>query len=42
MWYFACILGVLLALTFGIINEMWYESQQCLGLAKDERPRRGS
>ena len=25
MWYFAWILGVLLACSFGIINTMWYE-----------------
>ncbi len=25
MWYFAWILGVLLACAFGIINVMWYE-----------------
>ncbi len=25
MWYFAWILGVLLACSFGIINVMWYE-----------------
>jgi len=28
MWYFAWILGVLLACTFGVINVMWYEFQQ--------------
>lgn len=27
MWYFAWILGVLLACTLGIINAMWLESQ---------------
>ncbi|RTE65483.1 cytochrome bd-I oxidase subunit CydX [Amphritea opalescens] len=27
MWYFAWILGVLLACSFGIINAMWYEHQ---------------
>ncbi len=27
MWYFAWILGVLLALAFGIINAMWLESE---------------
>lgn len=27
MWYFAWILGVLLACSFGIINAMWYEAQ---------------
>jgi cytochrome bd-I ubiquinol oxidase subunit X len=35
MWYFAWILGVLLAVAFGIINVMWYESEQCLGEAED-------
>ena len=30
MWYFAWILGVLLAVSFGIINVMWLESEQCL------------
>jgi cytochrome bd-I ubiquinol oxidase subunit X len=28
MWYFAWILGVLLACAFGIINVMWYEIDQ--------------
>ena len=27
MWYFAWILGVLLACSFGIINVMWLEFQ---------------
>ena len=27
MWYFTWILGVLLALAFGIINVMWLESE---------------
>ncbi len=26
MWYFTWILGVLLALSFGIINALWYEA----------------
>lgn len=30
MWYFAWILGVLLACSFGIINAMWLESEKCL------------
>jgi cyd operon protein YbgT len=30
MWYFAWILGVLLACSFGIINVMWLESEKCL------------
>jgi len=28
MWYFAWILGVLLACSFGVINAMWLESQE--------------
>ncbi|RTZ81147.1 MAG: cytochrome bd-I oxidase subunit CydX [Gammaproteobacteria bacterium] len=28
MWYFSWILGVLLALAFGIINVLWYEAEQ--------------
>ncbi len=27
MWYFAWILGVLLAVAFGVINVMWLELQ---------------
>ncbi|MES9850588.1 MAG: cytochrome bd-I oxidase subunit CydX [Candidatus Thiodiazotropha sp. LLP2] len=27
MWYFTWILGLLLALSLGIINVMWYEAQ---------------
>ncbi|MBV1789599.1 cytochrome bd-I oxidase subunit CydX [Marinobacterium sp. D7] len=27
MWYFAWILGVLLACSFGIINAMWLEAE---------------
>jgi cytochrome bd-I ubiquinol oxidase subunit X len=38
MWYFAWILGVLLALALGIINVMWYESEQYMGDAQDDRP----
>jgi cyd operon protein YbgT len=37
MWYFAWLLGVLLALAFGIINVMWYESEQFHGEALDSR-----
>ncbi|MGV6817779.1 MAG: cytochrome bd-I oxidase subunit CydX [Thiotrichales bacterium] len=29
MWYFTWILGVLFAVSFSIINVMWYESEQC-------------
>lgn len=31
MWYFTWILGVLLAIAFGIINVLWYETEQSLG-----------
>lgn len=31
MWYFTWILGVLLALAFGIINVMWMEAEHVLG-----------
>jgi cyd operon protein YbgT len=35
MWYFTWILGVLLAVAFGIINVMWMESEEMLGKDKD-------
>jgi cyd operon protein YbgT len=38
LWFFARILGVLLALAFMIVNAIWYESQQCLGPPEAERP----
>ena len=28
MWYFSWILGLGLALTFGVLNAMWYEVTQ--------------
>lgn len=28
MWYFAWILGVLLACSFGIINAMWLDAEE--------------
>lgn len=31
MWYFTWILGVLLALAFGVINVMWLEAEHVLG-----------
>jgi cyd operon protein YbgT len=34
MWYFAWILGVLLAVAFGVINVMWLEAEQCLDDSK--------
>ena len=30
MWYFTWILGVLLAMAFGVINVMWLENEKCL------------
>ena len=30
MWYFTWILGVLLAVSFGIINVLWLESEKCM------------
>ena len=36
MWYFAWILGVLLACAFGIINVMWMEAEEMLGAEKDK------
>lgn len=39
MWYFAWILGVLLACAVGIINVMWYEMEQHHDhIADDEKP----
>jgi len=35
MWYFAWILGVLLACAFGIINAMWLESEHCVSGEED-------
>lgn len=37
MWYFAWILGVLLAVAFAVINVMWLEAEQCLAAADDNR-----
>ncbi|HEA17746.1 cytochrome bd-I oxidase subunit CydX [Pseudoalteromonas sp. SR44-5] len=38
MWYFAWILGVLLACTLGVINVMWYEfGQNKDSIADDEQ-----
>lgn len=35
MWYFAWILGVLLACSFGIINALWLEASHCLDAVPD-------
>jgi cytochrome bd-I ubiquinol oxidase subunit X len=37
MWYFAWILGVLLAAAFGIINVMWMEAEEMLGSENDRK-----
>ena len=36
MWYFTWILGVGLALAFGIINVMWLEASYALGEITEE------
>ncbi|WP_390901509.1 MULTISPECIES: cytochrome bd-I oxidase subunit CydX [Silvimonas] len=36
MWYFTWILGLGLALAFGIINVMWLESHYAFGTQKDD------
>lgn len=36
MWYFTWILGVLLAVAFGIINVMWLESEQSFSQDQDK------
>ena len=28
MWYFTWVLGLALALTFGVLNAMWYELRE--------------
>jgi cyd operon protein YbgT len=37
MWYFTWILGLTAALSFGVINAMWYEAEHAFnGANKDE------
>ena len=36
MWYFTWILGIGLALAFGIINVMWLEANYAFGLRQEE------
>ena len=36
MWYFAWILGVLLAVCFGVLNVMWLEAEQALDALHDD------
>ena len=40
MWYFAWILGLGLALAFGIINVMWLEASYFTGELTDDRVHR--
>jgi cyd operon protein YbgT len=35
MWYFAWILGLGLALAFGILNAIWFEMREC---ARERQP----
>ncbi len=46
MWYFSWILGLGLALTFGVLNAMWYEiletDRPSPSTRKDDAPARGS
>ncbi|WP_395826303.1 cytochrome bd-I oxidase subunit CydX [Collimonas sp.] len=39
MWYFAWILGIGLALAFGIINVMWLEANYAFGSHDEETTR---
>ncbi|NHH82165.1 cytochrome bd-I oxidase subunit CydX [Burkholderia gladioli] len=36
MWYFTWILGIGVALSFGVINAMWLESQEALDAKKQK------
>lgn len=36
MWYFAWILGILLALALGVINALWLEAQEAFDNGHDE------
>ncbi len=38
MWYFAWILGVSLACSFGILNAMWYELREDRASVEDLTP----
>ena len=39
MWYFTWILGIGLALAFGIINVMWLEANYAFGIRDETRTR---
>ena len=38
MWYFAWILGVLLACSFGIINALWLEHSEMMDKDSEQQP----
>jgi cyd operon protein YbgT len=38
MWYFSWILGIGVALAFGIINVMWLESRRPVDTGKQKAP----
>ena len=40
MWYFSWILGVGVALTFGVLNAMWYELLESEGESRAPSARR--
>ncbi|MFL9893262.1 cytochrome bd-I oxidase subunit CydX [Paraburkholderia sp. RL17-383-BIF-A] len=40
MWYFSWILGIGVALSFGIVNALWLESRQPVQEAKRPEQRR--
>ena len=40
MWYFTWILGLGLALAFGIINVMWLEANYSFGARNEEQTRK--
>lgn len=40
MWYFTWILGLTAALSFGIINALWYEAEHAYNGSPDDQPRR--
>ncbi len=37
MWYFSWILGLGLAVTFGVLNAIWYEVRENRGLERAEQ-----
>lgn len=39
MWYFSWILGLGLAVSFGVINVMWLEADYAFGLRDEDKTR---